>query len=170
MRTKGDANGSVDDWEVKYRDIQGRVVFQLPYMGYLVMTGKSMLSDLKEVGMPAPAVGGTLTIIAIILFVSGMESPPWESLFHRSKRKKFEKQVLNFLDSDKKKTRVENYKFPDESFPLVRKAVESLGKVEKVSVVRLNDDIYLVDNDKMEKSGYLSFLLDEDHISNESNT
>lgn len=34
-KTQGDANNVADDWELAHDDIVGKVVFHLPYLGYL---------------------------------------------------------------------------------------------------------------------------------------
>lgn len=33
--TRGDANNAVDDWELVHEDIAGKVIFHIPYLGYL---------------------------------------------------------------------------------------------------------------------------------------
>jgi len=35
-KTRGDANNVADDWELASADIVGKVVFHLPYLGYLL--------------------------------------------------------------------------------------------------------------------------------------
>ncbi len=34
-KTRGDANNVVDDWELTSEDIIGKVIFHIPYLGYL---------------------------------------------------------------------------------------------------------------------------------------
>lgn len=34
-KTRGDANNVIDDWELIYEDVIGRIVFHIPYLGYL---------------------------------------------------------------------------------------------------------------------------------------
>ena len=35
IRTQGDANNVADDWELTDEDIVGKIIFHLPYLGYL---------------------------------------------------------------------------------------------------------------------------------------
>ena len=44
IRTKGDANNVVDDWELTDEDIVGKVVFHLPYLGYLLRLPQIVLA------------------------------------------------------------------------------------------------------------------------------
>ena len=36
IRTKGDANNVVDDWQLTDEDILGKIIFHIPYLGYLL--------------------------------------------------------------------------------------------------------------------------------------
>jgi len=36
FRTQGDANNVADDWELVHSGILGKIVFHLPYLGYLL--------------------------------------------------------------------------------------------------------------------------------------
>ena len=42
--TRGDANNIVDDWELTDEDIVGKVVFHLPYLGYLLRLPQILLA------------------------------------------------------------------------------------------------------------------------------
>lgn len=34
--TKGDANNSIDPWQIQENQIKGKVIFHIPYLGYLL--------------------------------------------------------------------------------------------------------------------------------------
>jgi len=42
--TQGDANNVVDDWELVDEDIAGKVVFHIPYLGYLLRLPQIVLA------------------------------------------------------------------------------------------------------------------------------
>jgi len=44
LNTQGDANNVVDDWELTDDDIIGKVVFHLPYLGYLLRLPQILLA------------------------------------------------------------------------------------------------------------------------------
>ncbi len=154
VRTRGDANSQVDQWEVNYRDIRGRVVFKIPYIGYVVMTGKSMLSDLEDLGMPSPVIGGTLTGIAVILFLSGMDSPPWDKRSSDSFEKEYVKEVKKFLSSDRQKSKIDDDFSSSKIFTQLKKSIKNIGKDEYLTVVRCDDDVYLVRREALESSDF----------------
>jgi len=60
FRTKGDNNEDPDSWVVKPEDIRGKVIFDIPYLGYLT-------SFLKEPKGFALAVGGPAVIIIALV-------------------------------------------------------------------------------------------------------
>ncbi len=144
VRTKGDANSQMDKWSVDYKDIRGRVVSKIPYIGYMVMAGKSFLSDLEGLGMPSPVLGGALAGIAVVLFLSGLESPPWREGVGRSRKDKCKREVTNFLSSDEDKKRVDIDISPEKSFSALREAVKSCGVSDQVGVVGCENEVYLV--------------------------
>ena len=43
-KTRGDANNVVDDWELTDEDIVGKVIFHLPYLGYLLRLPQILLA------------------------------------------------------------------------------------------------------------------------------
>ena len=43
-KTQGDANNVADDWELTDEDIVGKVVFHLPYLGYLLRLPQLLLA------------------------------------------------------------------------------------------------------------------------------
>ncbi len=51
--TKGDANDSPDNWQLTTGDIQGRVLFSVPYLGYAVNFAKSQRGFFLLVILPA---------------------------------------------------------------------------------------------------------------------
>lgn len=44
IRTKGDANNVVDDWELTDEDLVGKVIFHIPYLGYLFRLPQLLLA------------------------------------------------------------------------------------------------------------------------------
>ena len=44
FKTQGDANNVVDDWQLTNEDIVGKVVFHLPYLGYLLRLPQIILT------------------------------------------------------------------------------------------------------------------------------
>ena len=42
-RTQGDANNVVDDWELADNDIVGKVIFHIPYLGYLLRLPQTLI-------------------------------------------------------------------------------------------------------------------------------
>lgn len=48
-KTQGDANNAADDWELTHEDIVGKVVFHLPYLGYLLRLPYTFLTFLTHI-------------------------------------------------------------------------------------------------------------------------
>jgi signal peptidase len=44
IRTQGDANNVADDWEITNADIVGKIVFHIPYLGYLFYLPQTVLT------------------------------------------------------------------------------------------------------------------------------
>ena len=44
LKTQGDANSAVDDWELRDDDIVGKIIFHLPYLGYLLKLPQTLLA------------------------------------------------------------------------------------------------------------------------------
>lgn len=53
FETKGDANGNVDYWGVADDTVVGRVIYKVPFVGYLFHFGKGLPGRLLLVGLPA---------------------------------------------------------------------------------------------------------------------
>lgn len=143
VRTKGDANPQMDPWKVHYKDIRGRVVSQIPYVGYIVMAGESMLSDVDDLGIPSPVLAVTLTGAAVVLFLSGLESPPWGEKSD-SMNEEYVDKVKEFLSSDKKKTKIEGKIPTSEIFSHLENSIEYLGEEKDLTIVRCGDNIFLM--------------------------
>ena len=56
VRTKGDANDSADPRPTQMNDVHGKVIFTLPYMGYLLDFARKPIGFALLVGLPAFAV------------------------------------------------------------------------------------------------------------------
>jgi signal peptidase len=56
-KTRGDANGSPDDWTVTANPRNWRVAFSVPLVGYLLVYVKTPLGQLLTVLLPALALG-----------------------------------------------------------------------------------------------------------------
>lgn len=54
--TKGDANDVEDPAVTKLKDVHGKVIFSLPYLGYLLDFGRKPLGFLLLVGLPATSI------------------------------------------------------------------------------------------------------------------
>ncbi len=48
FKTQGDANNVVDDWELTGEDILGKVIFHLPYLGYLLRLPQIVLAAVLQ--------------------------------------------------------------------------------------------------------------------------
>ena len=47
-KTRGDANNVADDWELTHEDILGKVLFHLPYLGYLLRLPQIVLAAVLQ--------------------------------------------------------------------------------------------------------------------------
>ncbi len=47
-KTRGDANNVVDDWDLTDADIVGKVIFHLPYLGYLLYLPQIVLATVSR--------------------------------------------------------------------------------------------------------------------------
>ena len=56
--TKGDANNAPDAREIKEKDIVGKVLLNVPYMGYAVDFARKPLGFMLIIGIPAVAIIG----------------------------------------------------------------------------------------------------------------
>jgi len=55
-KTRGDANNVVDDWELTDEDIVGKIVFHLPYLGYLLRLPQILVASLRSLLSPLAKV------------------------------------------------------------------------------------------------------------------
>lgn len=69
ITTKGDANKSADNWTVNPKEIKGKYLFSIPYVGYLTELVKKPLGFLLVIGLPALA----LIILQIKMIKDGIE-------------------------------------------------------------------------------------------------
>jgi len=52
FRTKGDANGATDFWEITQANIEGKVIFTIPFLGYLIEFFKTPVGFILVVVLP----------------------------------------------------------------------------------------------------------------------
>ena len=66
FRTKGDANGDVDNWIVPAANVEGTVRFSVPYMGYVTDRVRTPEGFLVLIGLPALliVIGEVRSIVA----------------------------------------------------------------------------------------------------------
>lgn len=56
FKTKGDANNASDNWEISKKDIVGKFLFSVPYLGYTVNFAKSQKGFIFLVIIPATII------------------------------------------------------------------------------------------------------------------
>lgn len=56
FKTKGDANNSVDDWQVESRYVQGKVILAFPYIGYALEFAKTFSGFIILIIIPSVIV------------------------------------------------------------------------------------------------------------------
>lgn len=54
--TKGDANNNTDSSEIRERDIVGKVLFSIPFLGYMIDFAKKPIGFFLLIGIPAIAI------------------------------------------------------------------------------------------------------------------
>lgn len=56
FQTKGDANKTPDNWEINEKNVSGRVIFSLPYLGYIASVAKDPKGFIALVIIPATII------------------------------------------------------------------------------------------------------------------
>ena len=77
--TKGDANEDADPRRVAEKDVLGKVLFSLPYMGYVIDFARKPLGFLLIIGIPAVVIVGD-EIRKIVVEVKKMRNKKTKSI------------------------------------------------------------------------------------------